>query len=100
MIPVGKMGVVLTDDKDAYDWIKLASYDGRDLSLPYDHPDHVKMLGWHMYATPEDCARAIILMDSIDTQGSYMGDSNYPDVSKMVKGIDIGLVLEKKDKTE
>jgi hypothetical protein len=33
-----------------------------DLNTPYTDIDHVKMLGYHMYMTPED-ARGIILMD-------------------------------------
>jgi dTDP-4-amino-4,6-dideoxygalactose transaminase len=71
MIPVGKMGAILTDSKEAYNYLKLASYDGRDLNTPYISFDHVKMFGWHYYATPEDCARAIILMDDIKTEGEY-----------------------------
>lgn len=86
-IPVGKMGAILTDNEKAYKWLKLASYDGRDLSTPYDSENHLKMLGWHMYATPEDCARAILLMDQIEEKGSYMGYENYPDVSKMIDNI-------------
>ena len=84
-IPVGKMGAILTDDFETFDWLKRASYDGRDLTTPYDSTDHISMIGWHMYATPEDCARAIILMDSIADKGSYMGSKNYPDVSQMLK---------------
>jgi dTDP-4-amino-4,6-dideoxygalactose transaminase len=87
-IPVGKMGAILTDDPDAAKWLKLASYDGRDLTTPYDSPGHVNILGWHMYATPEDCARAIMLMDDLpDSRGSYMGNKNYPDVEQMIKGL-------------
>ncbi len=87
IIPTGKMGAILTDDIDAFRWLKLASYDGRDLTLPYTDANHMKMLGWHMYATPEDCARTIILMDSIKKEGRYMGNENYPDVSQMLKNI-------------
>jgi len=86
-IPTGKMGAILTDDFNAFDWLKRASYDGRDLTTPYDSEGHVSMLGWHMYATPEDCARTIILMDAIKEQGSYMGDKNYPDVSQMINNL-------------
>ena len=86
-IPTGKMGAILTDDEEAAQWLKLASYDGRDLKTPYDSPDHVKMVGWHMYATPEDCARTIYLMDNVKTEGRYLGSENYPDVSKMMANI-------------
>lgn len=86
-VPVGKMGVILTDDEDAFNWLKLASYDGRDLTTPYDSPKHVKMIGWHMYATPEDCARAILLMDQVGDKGKYLGSDHYPDVSQMIYNI-------------
>lgn len=86
IIPIGRGGMVLTNDKNVYDWIKLASYDGRDLTSPYDSPDHIKMIGYHMYMTPEDAARGIILMDNRpeinqDSQNYTM----YPDLKKMLK---------------
>lgn len=83
-IPTGKMGAILTDDPIAAKWMKIASYDGRDLTTPYDSPNHVRMIGWHMYATPEDCARTILLMDDLPERGAYMGSANYPDASKMI----------------
>lgn len=83
-VPIGKGGAIITDDKNAYEWLKLAVYDGRDMTLPYDHPDHVKMNGYHMYMTPEDAARGILLMDRVpeinDDSGSHL---NYTDVSKI-----------------
>ena len=88
-IPIGKGGAIITDDKDAYDWLKLASYDGRDLSLPYDHPDHIKMLGYHMYMTPECCARGLILMHNTPEVNEDSGDSTrYPDVETIFNRLD------------
>lgn len=88
-IPIGKGGIILTDDYDAYKWLKLASYDGRDLTLPYDHPEHVKMNGYHMYMTPEDAARGILLIDYINEKTEVHEDSGnssmYPDVKIMMK---------------
>lgn len=84
-IPIGKGGIILTDDFEAYKMLKLMSYDGRDLTLPYDHPEHIKTIGYHMYMTPEDSARGIILMDSMpdinDDSGNY---TMYPDVEKLL----------------
>lgn len=85
-IPIGRGGMVLTNDKEAADWCRLASYDGRDLTLPYDHPDHVKGNGYHYYMTPEDCARGILLIDQIKTETKNpIGWENYPDIRKMLK---------------
>lgn len=85
-IPIGKGGVVITDDKKAAEWIKLASYDGRDLNTPYDSKDHIKLdQGYHYYMAPEDAARGIILMDAIKEQGETATWENYPNVKKMLK---------------
>jgi len=83
-IPIGKGGIVLTNDENAARWIKLASYDGRDLTTPYTDKNHVSMLGYHMYMTPEDAARGILLMDQVslvneDSGGSY----NYTKLSDL-----------------
>ena len=61
-IPIGKGGMILTDDEYAYNWLKLASYDGRDLNKDYT-VDVPTIKGWHYYMTPEDAARGILLMD-------------------------------------
>jgi dTDP-4-amino-4,6-dideoxygalactose transaminase len=80
-LPIGRGGAILTDSKEAYDWLKLATYDGRDLSSPYDSIEHVRMLGWHYYMTPEDAARGIWLMDRIpEVNEDTMASINYPDL--------------------
>lgn len=84
-IPIGRGGMVLTDHKEAADWIRLASYDGRDLSLPYDHPDHVKFPGYHYYMTPEDAARGLLLMHTVTTEGDSADWTNYPSIKQMLK---------------
>ena len=88
-LPIGRGGMILCDDYDAYTWFKKASYDGRDLEKNYMEDD-IEMLGWHMYMTPEDAARGIILMDNIseinDDSHSHM---SYKDLrlNKVFNGI-------------
>lgn len=87
-LPIGRGGAILTDSEEAYNWLKLASYDGRDLNTPYDSIGHVSNVGYHFYMTPEDAARGIILMDQILDQlpaelEDTMSSENYPDLSKM-----------------
>jgi dTDP-4-amino-4,6-dideoxygalactose transaminase len=84
-IPIGRGGMILTDDKEAAEWLKLASYDGRDLKTPYTDPDHVKFPGYHYYMTPEDAARGILLMDAIHEEGDTGCWQNYPNVKEMLK---------------
>lgn len=62
-IPIGRGGVVLTDDAKCAAWLKHARYDGRNNSIPYVD-DNITTAGWHMYMTPEDAARGILLMDA------------------------------------
>lgn len=84
-IPIGRGGMILTDNKEAAEWLRLARYDGRDMSVPYDHPDHVKMVGYHYYMTPEDAARGIMLMDIIKECGDSADWTNYPNLKQWLK---------------
>jgi dTDP-4-amino-4,6-dideoxygalactose transaminase len=80
-LPIGRGGAILTNDYAAYKWLKLAVYDGRDLEIPYESPNHLKIFGWHFYMTPEDAARGLILMKQIPKQNPDSGSwQNYPDL--------------------
>lgn len=82
-IPTGRGGIILTDSEDAYKFLKLCSYDGRDLNTPYMSEEHVKMMGYHMYMTPEDAARTILLMDQTpEINEDTGGSNNYFDLSQ------------------
>lgn len=82
---IGRGGVILCDNKEEYDFLKLMSYDGRDLTLPYTHPEHVKLFGFHYYLPPEECARGLILMNSLPKINNDSGtNDNYPYVDKMI----------------
>lgn len=82
-IPIGRGGMILTNDYKAYNWLKQSSHDGRNLKLTQDL-DTVNMLGWHYYMTPEDAARGILLMDQtpmINDDSST--DKSYKDLSNL-----------------
>lgn len=82
-LPIGRGGMILTNDDKAAKWLKLASYDGRDLTKPYDK-DRPPFLGWHFYMTPEDAARGILLFDKLTEKGQSFDDTathrNYTDL--------------------
>ncbi len=63
-LPIGRGGMILTDDKEAYDWLVKARYDGRDLNKPQTE-DNIEIFGYHMYMTPEDAARGLILFNQL-----------------------------------
>lgn len=83
LLPIGRGGMILTDDKEAYEWLKRARFDGRG-EVPLDQDD-LTMLGWNMYLTPEQAARGLQLFDMIKTKDLEDLDASkqsYPDLSK------------------
>lgn len=81
-VPIGRGGMILTDDAAAAAWLRRARYDGRDLSVS-QWDDEPECLGWHYYMTPEDAARGILLMDQTPLQNPDTGTwENYADLSK------------------
>lgn len=81
-IPIGKGGMILTDDFGAYRWLKKACHDGRDMKTYYIDDDF-EFPGWHYYMTPEDAARGILLMDAIPGDYEDSGNHNtYMDLSQ------------------
>lgn len=81
-VPIGRGGMILTDDFTAVEWLRKARYDGRDLSTS-QWDDDGDICGWHMYMTPEDAARGIILMDQIPEHNPDSASwQNYADLSK------------------
>ena len=78
-LKLGKGGVILTDNKDACEWIKRARYFGR---RPVDHlVENFDMLGWNYYMLPEIAARGCVLMLGIDDHNEDL-EIEYQDLSK------------------
>lgn len=88
-LPIGKGGMILTDDKDAYDWFRTARYEGRTMSddgvnymLYKDDP--IKSMGWNMYMTPEQAARGLELFEKIkDDNPDQESSGTCKDLSKL-----------------
>jgi dTDP-4-amino-4,6-dideoxygalactose transaminase len=83
VLPIGRGGMILTDSKPAYDWFKVARFDGRhECGLD---KDTLAMAGWNMYLTPEQAARGLmLLMYIIDSKKTELISSpdTYPDLSR------------------
>lgn len=58
-IPIGRGGMILTDNKDAAEWFSLMRNDGRQ-EIPKEE-DRVTLWGWNFYMTPEQAARGLSL---------------------------------------
>jgi dTDP-4-amino-4,6-dideoxygalactose transaminase len=82
---LSKGGAILTDDYQAYLWLKRARFSGRR-ECSY-HTDNLDMLGWNFYMMPELAARGLLLMNQFyDFSGKPIHNEDlelpYPDLSK------------------
>ncbi len=83
-LPIGRGGMILTNDFEAYWWLKKARFDGRS-AVPLSE-DNITFVGFNMYMTPEQAARGLTLFDIIknkeldDIESDKQG---YPDLSKI-----------------
>ena len=84
-IPIGRGGMILTDNQDLASMLKRWRYDGRAMEMPYDNPNHIQSYGFHYYMTPEDAARGILLMDRIKDTGDSGEWINYPNLKQWQK---------------
>ena len=81
ILGMGKGGMILTNDKDAYDWFKIARYEGRHTEVPYAQ-DTFDMIGWNMYMPPEQAAYGITLFNELPDHNEDCGSSEvYHDLS-------------------
>jgi dTDP-4-amino-4,6-dideoxygalactose transaminase len=78
---VGKGGMILTNDKNAAEQLKLMRHDGRDNVINQSVCD-IKSVGYHYYMTPEDAARGIIIFDNLKDIEVFPSWKNYIDLSK------------------
>ena len=88
-VPIGKGGMILTDDKDAYDWFRTVRYEGRTMGpdginyLLYKE-DPIDSMGWNMYMTPEQAARGLELFEKLgDDNPDQESSGTCKDLSKL-----------------
>ena len=84
-LKLGKGGAILTDNTEAYKWLKKARFSGRS-ECSY-HDDYFDMLGWNFYMLPEIAAKGVRDMQqfyNLDGTPKDMPDLSlpYPDLSK------------------
>lgn len=83
-IPIGRGGMILTNDSKAVAWFKQMRFDGRH-EKPLDNQGDVTLCGWNMYMTPEQAARGLLLFDTIKDlkMPDLKRGKPYPDLSKL-----------------
>ncbi len=78
-IPIGRGGVILTDDEEVSKWVRAARFDGRHEKPLQD--DIMVMAGWNCYMTPEQASRGLVLMQWL-TDYNVLEADPYTDLSQ------------------
>jgi dTDP-4-amino-4,6-dideoxygalactose transaminase len=78
-LKMGKGGMILTDCKNAYRWLTLARYNGRE-GRDYMH-ERFRLLGWNVYMTPEEATRGIRIFKTLNKVNKDL-ENPYQDLSK------------------
>jgi dTDP-4-amino-4,6-dideoxygalactose transaminase len=77
-LKIGRGGMILTDDKIAYEWFKKARFNGRN---EIDHKlDCFNMIGWNYYMTNDSAARGLWLLSGLKEDMEDI-PTDYPDLS-------------------
>ncbi len=83
LLPIGRGGMILTNDAEAASWLRMMRFDGREecsLSQQKEWP----VCGWNCYLQPEQAARGLTLLaNTPDDLPDQIEDPPYPDCSKM-----------------
>lgn len=77
-IPIGRGGMILTNDHKMAEWCYAARHDGRGGSKS----QIVSQEGYHFYMTPEQAARGMTLIQA-NSEGQDVPLEEYPDCSQM-----------------
>ena len=81
LLPISKGGMILTNDKDAFEWFKKARYEGRSEKKYKD--DDIKFLGWNMYMTPQQAAHGLALLQNyLDDREDLDEENGYRDLTE------------------
>lgn len=82
-LSIGRGGMILTDDYDAYRSLNLMSYDGRNNDLSWIEQD-IKHIGYHYYMTPESAEYGLSkfykVKDNAPKRWAYY---DYPNLSNL-----------------
>ena len=73
-LPIGKGGMILTDDSRAVEWLKRARYEGRGEKSYRE--DEINTLGWNMYMTPNEAATGLSLMQNLNLVNLDLEEEN------------------------
>jgi|TARA_R100000458_G_C8277567_1_gene253130 dTDP-4-amino-4,6-dideoxygalactose transaminase len=82
-LSLGRGGMILTDDKEAYMALKKMSYDGRHPHAPW-REQNIDSIGYHYYMTPETAALGLEKLEkAIYNKPKIWSIEDYPDLTEM-----------------
>jgi dTDP-4-amino-4,6-dideoxygalactose transaminase len=82
-LSLGRGGIILTDNAEAYDKLKKMSYDGRIPNVPWMQQD-IDSIGYHYYMTPETAELGLLkLVDASKTEPKQWTVNDWPDLTQM-----------------
>jgi len=83
-LEIGHGGAILTNDREAYEWLKRAVYDGRDLTISPWEDQKTFDVGYHYMMRPEDAVIGLNkLANGEITDLGGKGYKNYPDLREI-----------------
>lgn len=77
---LGQGGAILTDSREAVDWLRRARFDGRTPGTP--PAQDAFMLGWHAYMSPRDAAEGLSRLAALPQHNDPLPWDGYPDLSQ------------------
>ena len=81
-LPIGRGGMILTDDEQSWRTLKLMRFNGRDECSLAEQEDFA-VIGWNFYMTPEQAIRGLCLLGvALDSYEDLPETPPYPDLSK------------------
>jgi dTDP-4-amino-4,6-dideoxygalactose transaminase len=82
-LKLGRGGMILLDDNEAYKQLSKMRYDGRENNLAWAEQD-IDTLGYHYYMTPETAELGIKKFHEVKNMPAKVWSyQDYPDISKM-----------------
>ena len=83
-LKIGKGGMILTDNKNAYKALKKYRWSGRDEKTPYSE-DEIPDMGYNSYITPEWAARGLMLLGVYPKHAEdQVEEPDYRDISEFM----------------
>ncbi len=82
-LALGRGGIILTDNKEAFTQLKKMSYDGRLPNIPW-REQNINTIGYHHYMTPETAQLGLDkLPNAIKDQPHQWDIKDWPDLTQM-----------------